>query len=220
MSTKSIDKALMDVQKELYEKGGYIEKTGSNPQYKKSKYIPLPKLLTHLTPMLHRQGLLLLQVNHPSITEGGANVETIIRHIESGEQVSSQCTAPPMLQDRYDGDKKKIFMLTPQSFGSSITYCRRYCLETLLAIPTEDDDANSASGYSDKKSPDKPKAIPPEKVLSTVVGEVVKLQPKGGWDKDKVVARLKELGLHGKDKTIISLGSSKVARMIIGEDDE
>lgn len=34
----------------------------------------------------------------------------------------------------------------PQAYGSAITYARRYGLQSLLSIPSEDDDANSASG--------------------------------------------------------------------------
>lgn len=213
METKKVDKALMAVQKELYKKGGYIEKTASNPMYKKSKYIPLPKLLVHLTPMLHEQGLLLLQINHPSITEGGANVETIIRHIESGEQVSSQCTAPPMLQVGYDGDKKQIQKLTPQSYGGSISYCRRYCLETLLAIPTEDDDASSASGYGNESTGKKPPAMPKSVDIFDDLMETT------GMTLGRLKAELKTIGIATKNEAI-SEGKDNIIKKLMGEENE
>ena len=34
----------------------------------------------------------------------------------------------------------------PQKLGSTITYFRRYTLQSLLALNTKDDDANTASG--------------------------------------------------------------------------
>ena len=56
---------------------------------------------------------------------------TEIHDLESGQSVSS-CIKLPILTD-------------PQKVGSAITYFRRYSLQSLLALQTDDDDGNKAS---------------------------------------------------------------------------
>lgn len=156
-----IYKALFAIQKELYEPGGYIEKSAINPVHK-NKYIPLPKLLNTIVPLLQKHGCMLMQTNLPSLESGGANVQTTVIHVESGQSLSSNCTPPPMKQVGYEQTgtddkgraiKSQIHKITPQSYGGSITYARRYDLECFFAIPTEDDDANAASGVSRQAKP-------------------------------------------------------------------
>ena len=59
------------------------------------------------------------------------SVCTEIHDLESGQSVRS-CIKLPMLTD-------------PQKVGSAITYFRRYSLQSLLALQTDDDDGNKAS---------------------------------------------------------------------------
>jgi hypothetical protein len=178
--------ALFAVQKKLYEKEGYIEKTEKNKVHG-NKYIPLPKLLRAIVPLLHEHGCILIQKNLPSLESGGANVQSVIIHVESGQEISSNCTPPPMLQVGYEETgkdannkpiKKQIYKITPQSYGGSITYAKRYDLESLFAIPTEDDDANTVSGYSSK--PDK--APKPKYASKAELDEVKDIASKEGYN--------------------------------------
>ena len=41
----------------------------------------------------------------------------------------------------------------PQAMGSAITYAKRYALQAIYGLATEDDDANSASGKTNTNIP-------------------------------------------------------------------
>lgn len=43
-----------------------------------------------------------------------------------------------------------------QDMGSAITYAKRYTLQSLFGLPSEDDDGNSLQGVKVKQQPDKP----------------------------------------------------------------
>lgn len=114
-------KRILEVQKEI----GVLGKDSSNPFYK-SAYLDLNKLLIHVTPLLHNNGLLLLQ----PIQDG--KVWTQIIDAKDGTVLADSSIDLPTIQD-------------PQKLGSAITYFRRYTLKSLLAIAEGDDDANLAS---------------------------------------------------------------------------
>ena len=117
---KEILSKLALVKKEI----GTLSKNASNPFFK-SKYLDLGEILTNLEPLLEAHKMVLLQpINEDSVC-------TEIHDLESGQSVRS-CIKLPMLTD-------------PQKVGSAITYFRRYSLQSLLALQTDDDDGNKAS---------------------------------------------------------------------------
>ena len=67
----------------------------------------------------------------PLFNDKCVGVETILMH-ESGEWISSILMLPMVKQD-------------PQAAGSAITYARRYSLQSIAGIPSEDDDGNQAT---------------------------------------------------------------------------
>lgn len=103
---------------------GTLSKNASNPFFK-SKYLDLGEILTNLEPLLVKHNLLLLQ----PITS--VCVSTEIYDTETGDKITS-CIPLPQISD-------------PQKIGSAITYYRRYSLQSLLALQTDDDDGNKAS---------------------------------------------------------------------------
>lgn len=111
---------LNKVKKEI----GAISKESTNPFFK-SKYFDINSLLKHVEPLLQKNGLLLLQ----PIIKGEVFSEVI--DIESGESVTSSIPLP-QIDD-------------PQKIGSCVSYYRRYTLQSLIGLQSEDDDANSAS---------------------------------------------------------------------------
>jgi hypothetical protein len=103
---------------------GKVVKNSTNPHFKKS-YADINALLETVEPILHENGLLLLQPIHDKI------LSTQIIDIESGEMIESWLTLP----DNID----------PQKMISATTYYRRATLQSLLSLQAVDDDGNSVA---------------------------------------------------------------------------
>lgn len=123
-SIKTIAPAFLKAQKEIQS----VIKDQTNP-YFKSKYADLSGVIEACKGQLNEQGIAILQPIHDG-TE--FSVETILLH-ESGEWVSS--FTPIVVKAPND----------PQALGSAITYAKRYGLQSLVLLPAEDDDGNTAS---------------------------------------------------------------------------
>lgn len=127
----SILKKLFEAKKEI----GAITKDAKNPFFK-SNYFDINSLLREIEPILEKNELILLQ----PIEDG--KVKTIIFSIDedgSKDNVFSEMQLPN-IQD-------------PQKLGSAITYYRRYTLQSLLGLQSEDDDGNKASRSINLKKP-------------------------------------------------------------------
>ena len=116
--------ALLKAQKAM----GAASKDSKNP-YFKSSYADYGSVLEASKEPLNSNGILVLQPH--SNKEGKNFVDTLLIH-ESGEYISSStevvCSKPN----------------DPQALGSAITYARRYGLQSILSMPTEDDDGEKA----------------------------------------------------------------------------
>lgn len=89
---------------------------------------------------LSKNGLAVIQ----QVARAGAevSVRTVLAH-SSGEWMASVITLPVLPMQKKDGSEMKI---TAQSYGSAITYGRRYGLAAIVGIaPDDDDDGNQAS---------------------------------------------------------------------------
>ena len=115
------------------EMGGAV-KDANNPFFK-SKYADLSAVVQAVKDPFANNGLSYVQF--PIEESGRIGVETILMH-ESGEWLSNSFTVQLSKQDA-------------QGAGSAITYCRRYALQAIAGIPSEDDDGNNASKQSNKK---------------------------------------------------------------------
>lgn len=130
----TLHKKLFEIKKKI----GKISKDTENPFYK-SKYFDINALLEHVEPLLQEHNLLCLQ----PIEDG--KVKTVIYNVEEADFVSSEIKLPELTD--------------PQKLGSSVTYYRRYTLQSLLGLQAEDDDGNKASktpNKSSNKAEDKP----------------------------------------------------------------
>lgn len=104
-----------------------ITKTETNPFYK-SQYFDINALLAALKPELNKLGLVVLQPL--TNINGMTGIKTIVIDVESGEKLEDST----YLTETED----------PQKLGSAITYFRRYSLQSLFALESQDDDANAA----------------------------------------------------------------------------
>ena len=110
-----------------------FEKTKAAHNY---KYTQLTTIWKAVRPLLKKHKLLIMQLPE------GANLKTIIMHVESNETHETNTLMP----EGYELSRMNLF----QSYGSSLTYYKRYVLCSLLGIFTEDED-NDAQGKAVKK---------------------------------------------------------------------
>ena len=105
-------------------------------------YADLPKIFEEINPLLQKHGLGFTQLIN---TKEGVNyLATVVFHVESGEQIESNCMIP-YVQLKGMNDF--------QSFGSGVTYFRRYCLSSMLGLVTDKDTDASGEQVKTKKKP-------------------------------------------------------------------
>ena len=113
---------------------GSAKKSSANPFFK-SKYSDLGEV-RKVAQVIHEFGLSIMQ-----LPCGENSLTTILGH-SSGQYIESMMTMKPTKND-------------PQGAGSALTYMRRYAMQAILGIPSEDDDGNTASrqnkGYTEKQ---------------------------------------------------------------------
>lgn len=120
--------ALLEVQQEL----SHAKASATNPHFK-SQYVPFEALWDYAKEHLNARGILIQQMSHEC--EVGACIETLL--IGFGDSLS---TGKMIVR----ADKP-----TAQSFGSAVTYAKRYSLSMALGIGADkDDDANKATSGS------------------------------------------------------------------------
>ena len=120
--------ALLEVQQEL----SHAKASATNPHFK-SQYVPFEALWDYAKEALNERGILIQQISHEC--EVGACIETVL--VGHGETFG---TGKMIVR----ADKP-----TAQSFGSAVTYAKRYSLSMALGIGADkDDDANNATSGS------------------------------------------------------------------------
>lgn len=141
-----------------------ISKDSENPFFK-SKYFDINKLLEIIKPVLNEMEVVILQPLRN--IEGRPALGTVLYDIKEDKILSDSTVTLPDLQD-------------PQKMGSAITYYRRYSLQSLLGLESEDDDGNLASNKIEKKV---------EVTLPPKSKEITK--------KEKIAILCKKLGMEG-----------------------
>ena len=129
MENKTLYEKLLLAQQEI----GAITKSKDNPFFK-SKYADINVILAEVKPILNKNGLVLTQAL--CVRDTVAGIETAIVEAETGKGMYYFCPLP--------------IGQTPQQTGSAITYFRRYALQSLLALESEDDDGAVASETTKK----------------------------------------------------------------------
>jgi len=123
-------------------------------------YADLPTILEVINPLLDKHGLTYVQKLNTK--EGITYLSTTIVHIESGEMIDS-CVEIPRISIAKMNDY--------QSFGSGITYFRRYSLAVSLSLVTDVD--NDAAGEQVKKETTKPEPQQPPKLSVNQFNQLV-----------------------------------------------
>ena len=124
LTNKKLIEALIKAQSEMTS----AVATGTNPHFK-SEYAPLDEVIKAVKKPLNRNGIFFLQKVY--VADNGQCVETEFHGHDSvlkGGKVFVKC------------DKS-----TAQGYGSSLSYAKRYSLQTACGLPTGDDDDANAS---------------------------------------------------------------------------
>lgn len=125
-------------------------KDSSNPYYS-STYADLASVWEACRAALSANGLAVSQL--PSGGQGWARVRTVLMH-SSGQWIASDLAVPVIRESKKGESGAPGVELKPnaQSYGSAITYARRFALASMVGVAPEDDDGNTASGISHEAS--------------------------------------------------------------------
>ena len=116
-------------------------KASTNPHYG-SSYADLTSVLGVIKPALATHGLAMVQ--YPGYEDGIVTMTTILIH-ESGEWIQSPVASIPITRQ------------DPHGATYGVTYLRRTCASSLMALIADDDDGNAALGPVPKQTkPTKP----------------------------------------------------------------
>jgi hypothetical protein len=126
---KNLIKALSEFQNEC----PIIHKDTKGHNY---TYADLPQIFSVINPLLKKHKLCFTQL----LQDNG--IKTILFHVESGEQIESHTPIPLV---------KLGAMNEYQSYGSGVTYYRRYALSSMLGLVTDKD--TDAAGVPVAQSP-------------------------------------------------------------------
>lgn len=187
-SIKTIAPALLAAQKSI----GKVLKSADNP-YFKSKYADLGAVIDAVKEPLNEHGITFLQ--YVDIEEDKTDVlRTQLLH-ESGEWVMTSTKIHCKAQN------------DPQAYGSAITYSKRYALQALVGLPTEDDDGNSANNLPQEppqkgaRQNTRPAAAKPSQAKQTPASAPAKPSPKCSVDQvAEIQALLIELDADGSQE--------------------
>lgn len=132
-------------------------------------YADLPAIFEKINPLLAKHGLGFTQLLQSK--DGLSYLVTLVFHIESGENIESQIILP---QVTLKG------MNDYQSFGSGVTYFRRYALSSALGLVTDKD--TDASGEQVKDEPKKPT------IDQKRLGKALEAIAEGKYTKDELLS--------------------------------
>jgi hypothetical protein len=160
-------------------------KNKANPHLK-SKYADLGSVIDECKPALNAAGLVYTQ--HPEACRDGViGVRTKVVHAATGYVGIDAVTEIPCGADA-------------QKAGSAITYAKRYALQAVCGIPSEDDDGHHASRPTPprREPPPEPKSEPRRTEPSQVSAMLDAIRACGtSADLDSIGVRIKKAGDTG-----------------------
>lgn len=166
-----------------------IPKDSTNPFFK-SGYSSLTACWEEIRPLLSKHGLCVIQ-----LTDRAGDATLILRTVllhESGE----------LLEGFYPIYSKDN---SPQAIGSAMTYAKRYALQAILGLSSEDDDGNTAQHqHPTASSAHKPIAAshspmtggPTEKQIARLMA----IANQNGWSEVDIKGYLAQIGLTSRSQ--------------------
>ena len=160
------------------------KKSSENP-YFKSNYADLAAVWEVAQQPIADNGLAVLQPISSTPDGRIIHVTTILSHV-SGESISSVLALIPKAENQ---------SVSPQAAGSAITYGRRYALQSMLGIVSDDDDGEGAEGRGKPNGHHAPAQRPAPTYQRPPVAQVDQPQPDEppAWTPEQHNARQKQL---------------------------
>ena len=138
---KTLYESLLNFQKQLPDLKK--DKTAGMGKYQ-YKYCSLENLISSIQPVLHANGLILIQPQAYN-DHGQTLIVTRLIHVESGEEIKSEM---PLFLPENMGAKPQF------AWGGGLTYGRRYAIKMLLGIePDMDTNTEQDTELGDVKEP-------------------------------------------------------------------
>jgi hypothetical protein len=150
----------------------------SNNPFFRSKYADLASVVDASRAALVENGLSVVQYTK------GNYLYTMLLH-SSGEWIRGYIELKPMRQVKDTGWAASE---DPQSYGSCITYARRYAMAAITGVATEDDDGNAASGNTAPVDAPPQVNLDPE-ILGTLANAKTLDELQAAWNKIPVGVR-------------------------------
>ena len=136
-------------------------------------YADLPKIFEVINPLLQKHGLGFTQLINSK--DGENYLATVLFHVESGESIESNTLIPRVAIKG---------MNDYQSFGSGVTYYRRYALSSICGLVTDKD--TDASGEQVKDEQPKQKKA---KIDTTRFNKAIEAIKNGEFTVEELQAR-------------------------------
>jgi hypothetical protein len=202
--SEKFDIVLTQIMKAKNEMGSAVRKDASNP-FHKSRYATLGAHLELSESVLFNHGLLMIHT--PNMIDGHHILIATIHHPDSGQWVKSYLPLPNPKNDS-------------QGIGASVTYMRRYSINSMLGLNAEDDDGETASGrgqYTKKENQEQGKKADnsnKSKVNAQQIQSIKYLEAKlDKTAKDKLYARMEKVY---NIKRIEDLEAENFSKVLVG----
>ena len=164
-----------------------------------SMYADLANIWSVIREPFSSNGLAVVQTTEPHGMEGVCVLTTLMH--ESGEWIRGRLFVPCVGQRRKDGT---VMPVDAQTFGSALTYARRYALAAIAGVAPEDDDGEAAVQNS-REQVGKPAASKtttagkPQAALSEPATRVLNLLMMAKSADDLSKAAVEAAALKGKE---------------------
>lgn len=150
LDQQKVYQALFEARKEF----ATVRKTAENP-YFDSKYANLQTLIQATEPALQKHGIIITQLPGEFVEGKFLTLTTVVYHTPSGQSIETRQQVPAYKSGKDKSGGDGVMRIDAQSYGSALTYARRYAYQSILGLVAEDDDGNGTVEREEEEAPRK-----------------------------------------------------------------
>ena len=174
------------------------------------KYCSLENLISSIQPVLHANGLILIQPQGYN-DHGQTLLVTRLIHVESGEEIKSEM---PLFLPENMGSKPQF------AWGGGLTYGRRYAIKMLLGIePDMDTNTEDPKELEEEQKKNKPQNKPIERTDDSKFIRECEAFIKKTSDPDKLKVLKTNISKRYKEEKITEKDRDNLLSLILQKDD-